>query len=78
MLHPDLPDDSISNCETCMQRLLDVRRPTGKRERCVHHVIAIIVRAIEEGTSMGADDMELSGKEVRNWASTHLKGFRVQ
>ena len=42
-------------------------------DRCVHHLVALIVRTIEEN-SAGNDNMTLTMKEVRQWAAAVAKG----
>jgi len=43
-------------------------QPVG---RCVHHLIVIIIKTMEEG-SAGADNLELTDREVANWISRHM------
>ena len=36
--------------------------------RCVEHLLALLVRTIEEGTDVGRDDAEVSAKEMAAFA----------
>ena len=46
--------------------------PVQPMEMCVDHVVACIVRTIEED-SRGDDNMALTPSEVKDWAKLHLR-----
>ena len=45
--------------------------------RSVHHLMTCIIRTTEED-STGADNMELTPTEVKNWAETNLRSPRTE
>lgn len=52
------------------------RSPVQPLCKCVFHLISCIVRTVEEDVSVGQDNMELSPKEVKNWAKANLSSMR--
>lgn len=62
--------------EAAYQQMLRTRRtawggpPDQPMERCVDHLIALIIRAIEEDTA-GRDDLKVTEAEMDAWCRAH-------